>query len=130
MKNSKRAAIIAGMIFLLAAAGIGGFAAGKKSVKGIAGSTFYAVIEQIDGNHLNIKGLEINDINYRGSFHCTVESETVLEWRNTEITLEDLEGGDSVSITYTGEVQETSPAGLEHVVKIQLLDDEVYKEEE
>ena len=36
---------------------------------------------------------------------------------------EELEAGDTVSITFAGGIQESSPAVIEHVVRIQLLDD-------
>ncbi len=32
--------------------------------------------------------------------------------------------GDNISITFTGLVQETSPAGIQEVLKVQLLDDD------
>ena len=40
------------------------------------------------------------------------------------MTISEFHIGDSVSITYSGEIQETSPARILDVVKIQLLDDE------
>ena len=36
----------------------------------------------------------------------------------------DLKEGDNISITFTGLVQETSPAGIQEVLKVQLLDDD------
>ena len=45
-------------------------------------------------------------------------------WRYTEITPEDLESGDHISITFTGEVLESYPAQIQQVDIIQLLDDE------
>ena len=45
-------------------------------------------------------------------------------WRYTEITPEDLEIGDHISITFTGEVLESYPAQIQQVDIIQLLDDE------
>ena len=44
-------------------------------------------------------------------------------WRYTEITPEDLEIGDHISITFTGEVLESYPAQIQQVDIIQLLDD-------
>lgn len=47
-----------------------------------------------------------------------------MTWRYTEISVEDLDIGDTVSITFTGEIQETAPAKITHVTQIQLLEDE------
>ena len=40
------------------------------------------------------------------------------------ITVKDLRAGNTVSVTYTGEVLEISPAQVRDVLRIQLLDDE------
>ncbi len=112
-------------LILVAAAAIGGYLIGRNSVEPVVGTTFYAVIDQIDGNNLLVSGLEVNDINSQGAFHFTVEDTTVLEWRNTPIKLTDLEEGDRISVTYTGTVTESYPAGLEKVIKLQLLEDEI-----
>lgn len=86
--------------------------------------TFYAVIEEIDGNNLLVDGLEVNDINSRGKFRFVVEDTTLLEWHHTTIRLSELQAGDTIAVTYTGMVQETYPADIRDVVRIQLLDDE------
>ena len=85
--------------------------------------TFYATITDIQSDTLTVKGMEINDINYRSDFTFTVRDDTRIYWRYTDITLEDLDIGDNISITFSGEVQETSPAKIT-VDVIQLLDDE------
>lgn len=86
--------------------------------------TFYAEIKQINGTNILVKGLSVNDINYRGEFTFSVVGETKLEWRGTEISLSDLDVGDNISITFTGEILDSSPAQLKDVIKIQLSDDE------
>lgn len=87
--------------------------------------TFYATITDIKDNRLTIKGMDINDINYRGEFCFSVGEETTIEWRGTTITVDDLEIGDMIAVSFTGEVLETYPAQLEMVDIIQLLDDEI-----
>lgn len=86
--------------------------------------TFYAEIKNINGSNLLVDGLEINDINYRGEFFLKVTEQTKLEERNTAIDFSDLDEGDNISITFEGEIQETYPARINDVVRIQLLDDE------
>jgi len=88
-------------------------------------TTFYAVIESADGTHFLVDGLEVNDINSRGAFRFSIDQDTRLIWRHTEITAEDLDPGDTISITYTGPVQESDPARItDPVLRIDLLDDE------
>ena len=86
--------------------------------------TFYAKIEEIKDNFILVKGLSVNDINFRGEFTISVVEETELEWRNTKINVTELNVGDNISITFTGEILDSYPAQIKDVVKIQLLDDE------
>ena len=50
--------------------------------------------------------------------------ETSYLWRGTGISSKGLEEGDNISITFTGLIQETSPARIQEVLKVQLLDDD------
>ncbi len=86
--------------------------------------TFYATVSDIRDNAVTVTGMEVNDINFRGEFCFSVTEETEITWQYTDISLGDLEAGDNVSITFTGEVMETSPAQIQGVEMIQLLDDE------
>lgn len=86
--------------------------------------TFYATVSDIRDNAVTVTGMEVNDINFRGEFCFSVTEETEITWRYTDISLGDLEASDNVSITFTGEVMETSPAQIQGVEMIQLLDDE------
>ena len=49
---------------------------------------------------------------------------TKITWRYTDILLEDLEVGDHISITFIGDILESSPKQIQQVEVIQLLDDE------
>lgn len=86
--------------------------------------TFYAVISDIRDNALTVKGMEVNDINFRGDFHLSIGEETAVTWRYTDISMEDLDVGDHISITFTGPVLETYPGQITQVEAVQLLDDE------
>lgn len=100
----------------------------RKQIENLAdggtAETFYAEISDRKNNFLRVTGLEINDINFRGDFVFSIDEETKMTWRYTEISVEDLDIGDTVSITFTGEIQETAPAKITHVTQIQLLEDE------
>lgn len=86
--------------------------------------TFYAVITDISDSSITVRGMEINDINFRGRFTFSVMKETAYLWRGTEISPEDLDEGDNISITFTGQIQEISPVVIREVLKVQLLDDD------
>lgn len=98
------------------------FFAGRMSNMGA--ETFYASIESINDNFFIVQGLEVNDINKRGQFKFSVDEGTTFEWHNTEIQINDLQVGDTISITYSSDVAESIPAGIKNIIKIVLLDDE------
>ena len=78
----------------------------------------------IDDTALTVKGLDINDINFRGNFKFVITEATEIEWRYTKLDASELEIGDKISIIFTGNIQESEPVKIEDVLKIQLLDDE------
>lgn len=86
--------------------------------------TFYAEIQEKEDQRFLVRGLSVNDINYRGEFTFSITEETALLWRGTAVELSDLETGDTISITFHGEILESYPAQIQEVVKIQLLEDE------
>ena len=88
------------------------------------GHTFYAVITGVGETAIDVRGMEVNDINHRGDFCLSVSEETELRWRGAEIAMADLDVGDHISVTYTGAVLESDPAQIPQAVAIWLLDDE------
>lgn len=86
--------------------------------------TFYAQVEEINGDRFLVEGLPVNNINYRGAFDFSATEKTKLLWRGTKMELSDFDVGDTVSITFEGEILETYPGQISKVVKIELLDDE------
>ena len=128
-KRAFIAAIAAAILICTLCGGIVGYIIGAGEGSSSDGGdslsqTFYAEILEINGSSLLVKGLSVNDINFRGEFSFSVSEKTKLEWRYTEITLSDLDVGDTVSITFKGEIMESYPAIISEIVKIQLLDDE------
>ena len=129
MRKMKSIAVVCGLLIVVA---IGFYFIGYKAAydrfEGMERSsleqTFYAAITNIDGSNFEVQGLAVNDINYRGAFTFTVSAETKMEWRGTELSVADFNTGDTISIMYSGEIQETYPAYIVDVVMIQLLDDE------
>lgn len=92
--------------------------------------SFYATITDIkdtgfekEPKLIGVKGLDINDINFRGDFEFLVTEATEIEWRYTMLEPNELEIGDNIAIIFTGNIQEKEPAHIEDVFKIQLLDD-------
>lgn len=86
--------------------------------------TFFATISEIKDTSFTVKGMEINDINYRGNFTLPIMEETSYVWRGTELSPSELDVGDNISITFYGEILETDPAYIQDVTRVQLLDDE------
>lgn len=89
--------------------------------------TFYAeIIDIYDDNYpyvYRVRGLKENDINYRSEFIFTLDG-VVLKWRGVDISEDDLDLGDTISVTFTGPVAETYPGQIFDVLRIELLDDE------
>ena len=92
--------------------------------------SFYATITDIkdtgfekEPKLIEVKGLDINDINFRGNFEFLVTEATELEWRYTMLEPNELEIGDNIAIIFTGNIEEKDPASINDVLKIQLLDD-------
>ena len=110
-------------VLLIMALLAGAFALGRVTAPEKDSRTFYAVIRGKSGDHLIVEGIPENDINHRWSFQFRIE-DAELTWRSTKITGDDLDEGDLIAITYSGPVLEISPAIIQNVLAIQLLDDE------
>ena len=142
MSSNKKVFIIVGMIVIILLSFTIGLFIGKMyvvnddlAISKVYGQTFYANIESIKqyndgGFHINVRGLEINDINYRGDFTFTINDNIDMTWRGEKIGISDLKEGDIISITFTDEgLRDISPIPLQEVVKVQLLSDDVEKQE-
>lgn len=77
-----------------------------------------------NGNSFHVKGLSVNDINFRSEYVFSVNENTALIWRGTNITVDDLDAGDNVMIAFKGSVMESFPEQIANVTLIQLLEDE------
>ncbi len=127
-KNNKKTMKLIGMIaaFVVVAllSGLVGYGMGISADK-LSGHTFYATIEDSHGDHLHAVGMDVNDINFRGSFNLYLSEDTIIEWHNTEKTMDDLKAGMNIAVTFEGAVQESAPASISHVSRIVILDDEL-----
>lgn len=125
MKNLIKCGII--LLFALLIFWAGYTVGQNKTVEGISDEgdsiTFYAQIKEINGNSMLVSGLKENDVNFRSEFYLYITSNTKLEWHFTDIALSDFVPGQNISVTFSGEVQETYPAQIKSVNKIYLLDD-------
>lgn len=138
MDNKQKVFIVIGILVIIGVSfGLGLFIGQKNAPKNdlairkVVGQTFYANIESIkqynDGSfHLNVTGLEVNDINYRGNFTFKVDDSMDMTWRGEKVKVSDFKVGNHISITFTDEILTSiSPTPLTEVVKIQILDDEI-----
>ncbi len=137
MKSRQKILIIIGIIIIIGVSFVLGLFVGQMNAPKndlaftkVSGQTFYANIESIkqynDGSfHINAKGLDVNDINYRGNFTFKVDDNVDMTWRGEEVKVSDLKEGNNISITFTDEtIIDISPTPLIEVIKIQILDDE------
>lgn len=109
----------------------------RKNDYNIGNDVFKATIKEIrEYNGITtilIKGLESNDINYRGEYEFSVDNDTKLLWIEpystkssyTEIELSSLKEGQNVSITSIGEVLESYPAKLTKVTEVVVLEEKL-----
>lgn len=132
MKKKAVGLVIAILCYSIAVAGVFYFVGYKTAYDRMEASastlipqTFYATITDIRDHTLAVTGMEVNDIYFRSKFECSVVEETRITWNNTDISLDDLDVGDHISITFTGEILELYPALIQQVEVIQLLDDEI-----
>lgn len=126
-RKPPRWAVILIFVLYSAALAAGSFFIGRRSApnaESVGSATFYATVTGIDGPSLQVEGLDINDINYRGEFTFTVGEDTRLVWRGTALRLDELRAGALVSVTFSGEVLEVYPSILPTVYQVALLDDE------
>ena len=117
MNRRKSVLVVIGL-----AAVILGFLIGDKlAFKGV---TFKARVVKVYENRLLVRGLEENGINFRGEYSVSIDENTELTWKGKNIPLSEFDVGDKVEVSFTGAVQETSPARPQDVVRVRLLDDE------
>lgn len=137
MSKNRKVICILGILIIVAISFVIGLFVGQANapkkdlaIRKVVSQTFYATIESIkqynDGSmHVNVKGLEVNDINYRGNYTFTINDNMEMTWRGENINLSDLKVGSNISITFTDEmILAISPSPLREVIKVQLLDDE------
>ena len=137
MKSTQKILIIIGIIIIMGVSFVLGIFVGQMNAPKndlaftkVSGQTFYANIESIkqynDGSfHINVKGLDVNDINYRGNFTFKVDDNMDMTWRGEKVKVSDLKEGNNISINYTDEiVNDISTTPLREDIKIQILDDE------
>lgn len=118
--------IIIVLILIIIISIIGYFLFIKKDRK-IFSQTFSANIINIEKNNdkvnLLVSGLDTNDINYRGNFTFSLNSDFIVYFENTKTDVSKLSVGDKISITFTDKLlKEISPIELNSITKIELLE--------
>ena len=118
--------IIIVLFFIIIISIIGYFLFIKKDRK-IFSQTFSANIIKIEKNsdkvNLLVSGLDTNDINYRGNFTFSLNSDFIVYFENTKIDVSKLSVGDKISITFTDKLlKEIYPIELNSITKIELLE--------
>lgn len=102
--------------------------------EGIYPDTFYATIEEISDSvgygvkKIKIKGLNINDTNHREEYYFDVYLDNIsdnvkIKWNKTDINFDQLQVGQTVSISNYGDILESEPNYLTSVRMIVVLDE-------
>ena len=130
-----KVAIILSLVFLIVALVISYFVGYKAAYddfergmeqSNLVHDVFYAEVVKVDGQHIAVDGLDINDVDYRGEYTLEVYPETELVWHDTTISLSDLKEGHIVSVvlySVDGKIDTTANPIID-IAKIQLLSDE------
>lgn len=117
--------LVLSIVLALAVGGIGGYFVGFRQAD-IPKTSFYAHILVIDdSNSILVEGIPENDINHRGRFWIS------LKYPDKKTSITDINGNPIdrgelginllVRVTYTGPVQEISPAVINEVLNITLM---------
>lgn len=115
------------VLFLIIIISIIGYFLFIKKDRKIFSQTFSANIIKIEKNNdkvnLLVSGLDTNDINYRGNFTFSLNSDFIVYFENTKTDVSKLSVGDKISITFTDKLlKEISPIELNNITKIELLE--------
>lgn len=94
----------------------------EKDERDLNGTSFLAEIENVyPDNKLLVKGIAENDINFRGEFFAYITDKTEILKNRNKADITDIEAGQKVKITFTNGIQESSPAVLGKVIKIEII---------
>ena len=115
------------VLFLIIIISIIGYFLFIKKDRKIFSQTFSANIINIEKNNdkvnLLVSGLDTNDINYRGNFTFSLNSDFIVYFENKKTDVSKLSVGDKISITFTDKLlKEISPIELNSITKIELLE--------
>ncbi|MGN0351647.1 MAG: hypothetical protein ACI4ES_08335 [Roseburia sp.] len=112
------------LLFAILMSFIIGFGIGYRSLDNDDGQidihAFYAEVQEIRAETITVKGIQLNDEEYRDESTFQLYEGLMIEWHEQPISLSDLDEGDLVSIILI-----TDAGGIEDVFKIYLLDDEM-----
>lgn len=109
---------------------------GEMVKEGMYPDTFYATIEEISDpgvygiKEIKVKGLNINDKNYRGEYNFYVPLDNIpdnfkIKWNETNIDFEQLKVGQTVAVYNYGDIPKSKSDILSEVRMIVVLDDEL-----
>ncbi len=88
------------------------------------GYAFYAEIIDLGVSWIQVDGLEMNSVNYRDEYVFKVYDSTIITDHYGEISINDLNIGDTIVVYSFGSRQETEPARLTEVQRIIRINDD------
>ncbi len=96
-----------------------------KQVTTETGTSFYANITDMFGTNTVVLGIPENDINHRGKFQFDIGDKkiNILDVNGNKTDKENLKVGVLVRVTYKGDILEISPAIIQDVISVQIVEE-------
>lgn len=85
--------------------------------------SFMAKVKEVNIDSIKVKGIDSNEKDFRNKWFIISLKGTKLRWQNEKIKMINLNKGDSVLITFTGEATSTYPTTINNVSLLELKEE-------
>lgn len=85
--------------------------------------SFIAKVKEINVDTIKVKGIDSNEKDFRNKWFVISLKGTKLRWKNEKIKMINLNKGDNVLITFTGEATSTYPTTINNVSLLELKEE-------
>lgn len=85
--------------------------------------SFIAKVKEVNVDSIKVKGIDSNEKDFRNKWFIISLKGTKLRWQNEKIKMINLNKGDNVLITFTGEATSTYPTTINNVSLLELKEE-------
>lgn len=85
-------------------------------------ATLKGIVENVKNATIKVENLPESEISYKGRVEIQINEDTQILLNETEIKLTDIKEGNKVKVTFTGGIALTSPAIVDGVQKIEIIE--------